>query len=148
MESYHQVILFVFVSVLTIFSITLMSLIIWYIKSKPPGKTLPFDCVFIDGSFIQTITFFNTSIGVLIKIIFDRIEYIYAISFSFVQYSLVRCVISSEIVTCILRVLYLNNPSLIIGASDSKVRKIAWTARLAITGILVCLITVHLFLLD
>ena len=134
MESYQQVILFIFVSILTMFSITLMSLIIWYVKSKPPGRTLPFDCVFIDGSVIHVITFSTTSIGVLMKILLDRIEYIYAISFAFVQYSLVRCVISSSIVNCILRLIYLNSPSLIIGASDSQVRKIAWTARLAITG--------------
>ena len=111
-----------------------MSLIIWYIKSKPPGKTLPLDCVFIDGAFIFIINYFTTSIGVLIKILLDRIKYNYAFSFALVHYSLMRCVISNSMVNCILRLLYINSPSLIIGASDSEVRKIAWTARLAIAG--------------
>ena len=134
MEAYEQVFSFVYLSLMTIIATTLMSLVIWYIKSKPPGKTLPFDFVLIDGFFIHGITLFLTSIGFLIKILLDDIEYIYAVSFAFVHYSFLRFTISSNIVNFILRLLYLNRPSLIIGASDSKVRKTAWIARLGITG--------------
>ena len=112
----------------------LLTLIIWYIKSKPPGKTLPCDCVFIDGTYVHAITLFTSYIGILIKILFDHISIDYAIPFAFFHYSFVRCVISSGIVNSILRLLYLNRPVWIIGAPDSQVRKIAWAARFTITG--------------
>ena len=134
MESYLQVILFVFVSFLTMLSMALLCLIIWYIRSKPPGKTLSCDCVFIDGTYVHAITLFTSYIGILIKILFDHISIDYAIPFAFFHYSFVRCVISSGIVNSILRLLYLNRPAWIIGAPDSQVRKIAWAARFTITG--------------
>lgn len=121
-------------------SLTLIGMIIWFYKTRPPAETLPFFVVGTDSLTIQMLGIVLTYVGFMLAIFFGPLISTWlAIIISFSHYCVVCCIVSSEIVHFGLRFAYIHHPASVLEAEDRLMRAYAWLLRLALTTSIVIL---------
>ena len=118
-------------------SLILNSLIIGYIESKPPGRTVPFDCVTIDTVWVQIAHTIVNLLCITMLIIFDDgVAPMESITFmAFLHYTAsILGLISSHILNSLNRIIFLGRPGWVFGLPDSQVKKVTRLIRFCIAS--------------
>ena len=137
MFSFDQGFSFGLASVGIVMAYFLYTMIIWYIKKKPPGTTTSFDMVTIDTILIRLATITVFFILFLTSILEgNTIPNSRKLVLTLTLYILSCLNFSSEILNSCFRILYLKKQQWFLEESDSKVRKVSWIVKTLITGML------------
>ena len=118
-----------------VLSVVLHILIILYIKSKPPGRTLPFDCVTIDTNIVSILAIFMTYTIIAVGSITEHnIKKEHAIILAFLCWCIIHDIFSCMLISSFIRIVFMKRPEWIIGKPDDQLRKITWIFRFLFGG--------------